>query len=98
MAETDGMETITKTSTIPSILESGIEYAIGPLKNHKTPDHENIYAEVLKLLDATILGQLSNKIYKSGHVPMDWFNSTFIAIPKKTNTKCCKELEKQSLA
>jgi len=45
----------------------------------------------------TRLTKLFNTIYDTGHIPNDWLQSTFVAIPKKPNAKKCNEYRTISL-
>ena len=69
------------------ILLSEVKYAIKLEKIHNAPGKDNIYAEMLKLLDDKNLKRLTyllNKIYCSGNLPRDWTQSVFIPIPNRT--------------
>jgi len=45
----------------------------------------------------TRLTELFNTIYDTGHIPNDWVQSTFVAIPKNPNAKKCNEYRTISL-
>lgn len=83
--------------TGPSILKSEVEKAIMSLKNNKAPGPDNIHGEILKILYEkdnqfqNTLTTLLNSIYDSGEIPENWLQSTFVAIPKKPNSKHCDQ-------
>ena len=82
------------------ILLSEVKYAIKLAKIHKAPGEDNIYAEMLKLLDDESLKRLTyllNKIYCSGTLPRDWTQSVFIPIPKKNGANKCSQYRLISL-
>jgi hypothetical protein len=70
-------------------MESEIIYALSTLKNGKASGEDNIYAEMLKLMNTGKLCQF-NMIYDSGNIPADWLTFIFITISKKLNAKTCK--------
>ena len=75
--------------------------AMTGVKNGKAPGPDGIQIEVLKTLvedrPITLLLNLLNCIYRTGIIPKDWLKSTFVAIPKKANSKYCKEYRTISL-
>lgn len=81
----------------PEITRNKVIYAIKAQKNKKATGPDNTYAEVIQLiaeeegsgLDA--LTALYNSIYKTGILPADWFKSTFITLPKKSNASNCDD-------
>ncbi|KAL4096625.1 hypothetical protein QTP88_021544 [Uroleucon formosanum] len=46
---------------------------------------------------STSANQLFNTIYDTDHIPNNWLQSTFVAIPKKPNAKKCSEYRTISL-
>lgn len=72
------------------ILESLIKSVI---KNGKSPEYNEIYAKLFKLIDVKIITELFNKVYKSGQIPKDWPKSMFIVLPKKNHTKSCGDID-----
>lgn len=86
-----------RANTGPAILKSEVENAILSLKNNKAPGPDNVRGELLKILcrmDNQFLDTLTalfNSIYNRGEIPEEWLQSTFVAIPKKTNAKLCDQ-------
>ncbi|XP_030752225.1 uncharacterized protein LOC115879469 [Sitophilus oryzae] len=81
----------------PEILESEVQHAMKVMKNRKSPGHDNVHAEVLKIFDSKHLTYLFNRIYDTGKIPNDWLKSTFITIPKKVSPKDCSDYRLISL-
>lgn len=55
-------------------------------KNNKTMSNDEIFAEILKIINddnLDILYKLFNKIYDKPVYAVDWLKSSFIVIPKK---------------
>lgn len=89
-----------ETDQGPDIMISEVEKAIKNLKCGKAAGPDNIYPDLLKLIDEDnlkTLTQLFNSIYKTGNIPKDWLKSTFIPIPKKSSAKRCDEFRLISL-
>ena len=83
-----------------AILLSEVKHAIKLLKTSKAPGEDNIYTEMLKLLDdenLRVLTAFLNKIYSSGTLPRNWLQSTFIPIPKKNGANKCSQYRLISL-
>jgi len=84
----------------PEILCEEVQYAIKQLHNGKAAGPDNVYGEVLMLLDdggVKLLTKLFNMVYASGEIPKEWLKSYFIALPKKTNAKECADFRTISL-
>lgn len=81
----------------PEIIQSEVENALRAMKNGKAPGHDDVYAEVLKIMDPRMLTDLFNKIYKMEQIPKDWMKSIFVAIPKKNQAKNCGDYRLISL-
>lgn len=68
-----------------------VQNAINKSKNRKAEGPDEIPTELLKTLtnstSITHLTELFNTIYDTGHIPNDWLQFTFVAIPKKPNAK-----------
>lgn len=52
----------------PEIIQSEVENALRAMKNGKAPEHDDVQAEVLKIMDPRMLTDLFNKIYKVGQI------------------------------
>lgn len=77
----------------PKILKFEILKAIKQSKQGKAADPDEVYIEVLKLLnDENIdaLVEIFNNIYEIGEIPQDWLQSTFVPISKKLNANLLK--------
>lgn len=84
----------------PEILRSEVENAIKLLKSNKSPGSDQIYPEVLKLINEENIDLfviLFNKIYDTGRIPQDWLESIFVPLPKKTNPRTCHDFRLISL-
>lgn len=81
----------------PEISKSEVIHAIKILKNRKATGPDKIHAEILKIIadneskGLDLITLLFNKIYVTGRIPTDWLKSTFITIPKKTNSSQCDD-------
>ena len=54
------------------------------MKNRKAPGMDGTPAECLKALDHVAIDRLiRNKIYSTGHIPENLFQSIFVKLPKK---------------
>lgn len=83
-----------------TILTSEVKHAIKLSKVRKAPGEDNIYAEMLKLLDDESINLLTtffNKMYCTGILPHDWTKSIFIPIPKKNGANKCSQYRLISL-
>lgn len=83
-----------------NILPSEVNAAIKTAKSGKAAGPDNVYTEMLKLLDQENLQRLTdlfNKIYSSGTYPRDWLKSVFIPIPKKNTSRKCSDFRLISL-
>ena len=72
---------------------SEVTNAIQHLKNNKSPDPDEIPAELIKHADesgAKVIQHLCNRIWKTKRWPADWKNSTFLTLPKKGDVSKCK--------
>jgi hypothetical protein len=78
-----------------------VQNAINKSKNRKAEGPDKLPTELFKTLTnstcITRLTELFNTIYDTGHIPNDWLQSTFVAIPKKPNAKKCNEYRTISL-
>lgn len=81
----------------PEITKSEVIHPVKTQKSRKATGPDNIHAETVKLIaeeegtGLNILTALLNSVYKSGVIPTDWLNSTFITLPKKTNASNCDD-------
>ncbi|XP_060527642.1 uncharacterized protein LOC132702840 [Cylas formicarius] len=78
----------------PEITKDEVEHIIKEMKTGKATGLDEIPAEVLKLIDnhnIHLLTHLFNSVYKTGILPKEWLQSTFITIPKKTNARQCSD-------
>lgn len=81
-----------ETENGPDIMISEIERALKNTKNGKAAGPDNIYPELIKLINGDnlkLLVNLFNSVYNTGNIPQDWLRSTFIPIPKKN---WCKKM------
>lgn len=86
------------TGSENQIQREEVERVIRQAKVGKAPGSDNVYSEILKLMDSNgidILTRLFNSIYTSGMIPEDWLKSTFVTLP--TNAKRCGEHKTISL-
>ena len=78
----------------PDITQAEVMHAVKKMKKLKAPGPDKVTTESLKALNETntkTLTSLCNKIHRSGHIPPDLLESTFITIPKKPKTmECCE--------
>lgn len=84
----------------PPILRDEIRNALHHAKTRKAAGPDEIYVEVLKLIEEEHLDALTdlfNVIYCSGQIPIDWLKSTFVTLPKKKNAKKCEDFRTISL-
>ena len=87
----------------PEITKSEVMYAIKAQKNGKATGPDEVYAEVIKVMadqessGLSLLTSLFNAIYASGEIPSDWLRSTFIPLPKKSNSSQCDDYRMISL-
>lgn len=87
-------------STGPYISKEEVTHAVKNAKSGKALGPDEVYAEVIKMLDDTgiyVLTKLFNIIYDTGAIPNEWLTSTFVTIPKTTNAKRCNEYRTISL-
>lgn len=86
--------------TAPKILKSEIIKAIKQGKQGKAAGPDEIYIEIIKLLDEEnieVLVQMFNNIYESSQIPQDWLHSVFVPLPKKPNADHCDQFRMISL-
>lgn len=72
-----------------------MEYGIKILKDNKIPRTDEIYSEVLKLLNdhnLNILTTVLNNIYDSGNISNEWLESNCITLPQNTNPHKCSNV------
>lgn len=72
----------------PKILKSEVLKAIKQSKQGKAVGPDEVYIEIIKLLNDENLDSLTeifNNIYETGEIPQDWLQSIFVPIPKKPN-------------
>uniref|UniRef100_A0A8D8YDR6 Craniofacial development protein 2 n=1 Tax=Cacopsylla melanoneura TaxID=428564 RepID=A0A8D8YDR6_9HEMI len=84
--------TIVREEDIPKFTELEIQNVIKGLNNNKATGPDEIPAEFLKTLKEhgiTYITNLINDIYKTGIIPEDFVESTFIPLPKKNKAKNC---------
>lgn len=84
----------------PEILKEELLKALKETKNGKATGPDDLCVEILKLLDdenISLLLKLFNRIYNTGEVPRQWLQSTFVTLPKKSNSKRCSEYRLISL-
>lgn len=89
-----------QTEASPDILMSEVRHAIATTKIGKAPGPDDVYIEVIKLIEEQNLGiltRLFNNIYKNGDIPQEWLTSVFVPIPKTRNPKTCDEFRLISL-
>lgn len=85
---------VIESEDAPEITREEVEYAIKVAKSGKAVGPDDIHCEVLKLLDEqsiTVMVELFNNIYRTGHIPQDWLLSTFVPIPKQHRATKCEE-------
>uniref|UniRef100_A0A8D8XDM6 Craniofacial development protein 2 n=2 Tax=Cacopsylla melanoneura TaxID=428564 RepID=A0A8D8XDM6_9HEMI len=85
---------------IPHFSNEDIKDTIKKLSNGKSCGSDNIPAEFIKLLDTdglTLITDIVNSIYKTGHIPSDFLLSTFITLPKVNKAKKCSDFRTISL-
>ena len=84
---------IRKTFEGPPILEEEVMQAMKKMKTGKAAGPDEITIELLEPLEGigiSVITNLLNEIYNSGHIPPDISKSIFIAIPKKPGTTECE--------
>uniref|UniRef100_A0A8D8UNP4 Craniofacial development protein 2 n=1 Tax=Cacopsylla melanoneura TaxID=428564 RepID=A0A8D8UNP4_9HEMI len=84
----------------PEITIEEIKNAIKTSKNRKSTGPDNIPTEVFKVFGENglfVIKELFNEIYDTGKMPIEWLKSVFVAIPKKTYPKTCKDYRTISL-
>ena len=89
-----------ESMTGPSILVSEVEAAIRKARNRKSPGPDEIPVELLKLLDedgVRVLSAFFNRVYRTGEIPSQWAESTFIPLPKKPKPRDCGDFRLISL-
>lgn len=68
--------------------------AIRRHENNKSPGVDEIYAEVLKLLEdkqVDIVTKLFNNVHEIDNLPKNWYVSVLVQLPKKVNAKKFEE-------
>ena len=83
----------TDTADENSILLEEVEKAIRDLKTGKATGPDHLAMEMLRALDEEVhrIHALVNKIYRTGHIPPDMNESTFVCLPKKAKATLCSE-------
>lgn len=84
----------------PNIMKAEVLKAIKQSKQGKAAGTDDVYVEVVKLLNdenVDALVELFNNIYDQGEIPQDWLQSTFVPIPKIPNAKRCDQYRMISL-
>ena len=83
------------------ITREEVHYAVSLSKNRKAPGPDGIYSEVIKILkneeSLNVIVKLFNMVYRSGVIPSDWLQSTFVTLPKKSSAKRCSDYRLISL-
>ncbi|XP_072933758.1 uncharacterized protein [Epargyreus clarus] len=82
------------------ILKDEVRKALLKAKTGRAAGPDNVYIEVLKLVEEEnldALTKLMNLVYDTGQIPDDWLKSVFITLPKKPNAKKCEEFRTISL-
>ena len=77
----------------PDIHECEVKWTLGSITKNKVSADYGIQAELFKILkDSAVkaLYSIYQKIWKTRVCPHDWKKSVFIPIPKKGNTKECR--------
>ena len=77
----------------PAILLSEVENAIKKMKTGKSPGIDNIPAELIKAAGtsgAKVMLRICNAIWRKNEWPKEWGTSIFIPLPKKGDTRECK--------
>ena len=77
----------------PEILLSEVSAALKKMKKHKSPGIDDIPAELLKATGVSgekIFLKLCNRIWSTKEWPDDWTKSLLITLPKKGDTRECK--------
>ncbi|GFN86090.1 LOW QUALITY PROTEIN: endonuclease-reverse transcriptase [Plakobranchus ocellatus] len=73
-------------------LRSEIEWAIGSLKDGRSPGCDDIQAEMIKACGEEgidVYHKLCKKIWEKGQWPTDWKRAIFISLPKKGDLQLC---------
>ena len=81
-------------------LRSEIEWAIKSLKDGKSPECDNIQAEMIKASGEEgidLYHKLCTKIWEAEKWPSDWKRAIFIPLPKKGDLKLCSNYRTISL-
>lgn len=84
----------------PDIMLSEVKKAIKMLKANKAPGNDQITSEMIKALDddgVLKIHKLLNQIYRTGSIPQDMNESTFVRLPKKAKATMCTEYRTLSL-
>ena len=77
----------------PCILRSEVVKAIKKLRTGKAPGHDDIPAELIKETGeegVCVMHKLCNLIWRDKNWPKDWTRSVFLPLPKKGDTRDCK--------
>lgn len=98
--DTRGNKPLIEGSDGPPILEEEVKRALNRMKRNKAAGPDNVTAEMLLLagdIGIRKLTELANEFYNNGFLPDELCRSTFIAIPKKSNSVDCKDYRTISL-
>ena len=77
----------------PDILECEVKWALGSIIMNKASGGDGIPVELFQVLKddvMKVLHSIGQQIWKTQQWPQDWKRSVFIPIPKKGNTKECR--------
>ena len=77
----------------PDILRSEVVLAMKKMRTGKAPGYDDIPAELIKETGeegVSIMHKLCNLIWRDKNWPKDWTRSVFLPLPKKGDTRECK--------
>ncbi|XP_072020211.1 uncharacterized protein [Amphiura filiformis] len=77
----------------PDILRSEVVMAMKKMRTGKAPGYDDIPAELIKETGdegVDVVHKLCNLLWKDKSWPIDWTRSIFLPLPKKGNTRECK--------
>ena len=93
-------ETRTAEPLVPEPSAFEVEMAIGKIKSHKSPDIDQIPADVIKIEGRTIGSEIQkriNSIWNKEELPEDWNESFIVPIYKKGDKTDCSKYRRISL-
>ena len=93
----DGLGGVTEPIEVvedePDILRSEVVFALKKMRTGKAPGYDDIPAELIKETGdegVILMHKLCNLIWKDKNWPVDWSRSIFMPLPKKGDTRECK--------